>query len=46
MIVPTAILALAGVVLGVFGGPLWEFSERAAADLLHPTAYIEQVLQP
>jgi multicomponent Na+:H+ antiporter subunit D len=46
MIVPTALLALAGVVLGVFGGPLWEFSERAAADLLHPTAYIEQVLQP
>ncbi|HWL43115.1 MAG TPA: Na+/H+ antiporter subunit D [Ilumatobacter sp.] len=44
MIVPTAVLAAAAVALGLFAAPLWEFSERAAADLLHPAAYIEQVL--
>ena len=46
MIVPTAVLVLAGVVLGVWGAPLWDFSERAAADLLQPSRYIEQVLGP
>ena len=46
MIVPTALLALAGVLLGVFGAPLWELSERAAADLLRPHAYIDEVLRP
>ena len=46
MIVPTAVLALGGVVLGVWGAPLWELSERAAADLLDPSAYIQRVLAP
>jgi multicomponent Na+:H+ antiporter subunit D len=46
MVVPTALLVLAGVAMGVFGAPLWELSERAAADLLDPTGYVEAVLRP
>jgi len=40
MTVPTAVLVAAVVVIGVFGGPIFGLSERAAADLLDPTAYL------
>ena len=46
MVVPTALLVLAGVAMGVLGAPLWELSERAAADLLDPNGYVEAVLRP
>lgn len=46
MVVPTALLVLAGVAMGVFGAPLWRLSERAAGDLLDPSVYVEAVLRP
>jgi multicomponent Na+:H+ antiporter subunit D len=37
-------LAVAGTVaIAVFAGPLWELSERAAGDLVDPTAYVTAV---
>jgi multicomponent Na+:H+ antiporter subunit D len=44
MIIPTAVLVLAGVALAVFAGPFYAFVERAAADLLDPTDYLRAVL--
>jgi multicomponent Na+:H+ antiporter subunit D len=44
MLVPTAVLAAATLAIGVAAGPLYEFSERAAADLLDPSGYLRAVL--
>ncbi len=44
MLIPTAVLAAATLAIGVAAGPLYEFSERAAADLLDPSGYLRAVL--
>jgi multicomponent Na+:H+ antiporter subunit D len=46
MLVPTAVLALLTLAIGVAAGPLYELADRAAGDLLDPTAYREAVLGP
>lgn len=46
MVLPIAVLALSTVVIGLFGSPLFEFSERAAAQLLDPQSYINAILGP
>ena len=45
MLWPTAVLAALTLLIGVGAGPLYDFSDRAAADLLDPTAYREAVLR-
>ncbi|ONH61070.1 Na+/H+ antiporter subunit D [Frankia sp. CcI49] len=44
MVLATAGVVAAGVAVAVFAGPLASLSERAAGDLLEPTAYIDSVL--
>jgi multicomponent Na+:H+ antiporter subunit D len=44
MIVATATLVAGGVAIAFGAGPLFEFAERAAHDLLDPTIYREWVL--
>ena len=44
MLVPIAGLALITMVIGLFPAPFVLFAERAADQLLNPTAYIETVL--
>ena len=46
MLVPTAGLAALTLAIGVGAGPLYDFSDRAAIDLLDPTHYLEAVLKP
>lgn len=46
MVAPIAVLAICTIVIGLFGEPLFAFSERAADQLLDPDAYIEAVLNP
>ena len=46
MLVPTAVLAVLTLAIGVFAGPLFELAERAAVDLVDPTRYREAVLGP
>ena len=46
MIVPTAVLATLTLAIGVAAGPLYDYSDRAAADLLDPAHYIDAVLDP
>ena len=36
MVVPTAVLAALSLAIGVAAGPLYDLSERAAADLIDP----------
>ena len=45
MVGPIAVLAVSTVLIGLFGEPLFSFSERAAAQLLNPQEYISAVLQ-
>lgn len=45
MVAPIAVLAATTVLIGLFGEPLFGFSERAAAQLLNPQEYISAVLQ-
>ncbi len=45
MVVPVAVLAVSTILIGLFGEPLFSFSERAAAQLLNPQEYISAVLQ-
>jgi multicomponent Na+:H+ antiporter subunit D len=42
----TAILVVASMVVAFFGGPLYDFSEKAASDLIDPAPYVEAVLDP
>jgi multicomponent Na+:H+ antiporter subunit D len=44
MLLPTAVLAVLTLGIGVLAGPLYELAERAAADLFDPTHYREAVL--
>lgn len=44
MVIPIATMAVATVLIGLFGEPLFAFSERAAAQLLNPNEYISAVL--
>ncbi len=44
MVVTTAVLVLIGVGLTVVSGPLYGYSQRAAADLLNQQSYIRAVL--
>lgn len=44
MVAPIAVLALATVLIGLFGEPLFEFSQRAADQLMNPQEYISAVL--
>jgi multicomponent Na+:H+ antiporter subunit D len=45
MLVPTAVLAVLTVVIGLAAGPLYDFSHRAAVDLVDPSTYIDTVLE-
>jgi multicomponent Na+:H+ antiporter subunit D len=44
MVVPTAVLALGTVVLGLASGPLYDLSTRAATDLVDTRPYVTAVL--
>ena len=44
MVAPTIVLLLGGLALAVAAGPVLRLCQRAAADLLHPAAYIQAVL--
>ncbi len=44
MVLPTAVLAALTLVIGLAGGPLYDLSDRAAADLVDPSAYLQAVL--
>ena len=44
MVMSTAVLVLASLVLAVAAGPFYDFVERAAADLLDPADYLRAVL--
>lgn len=44
MVAPMAAMALATVLIGLFGEPLFEFSQRAADQLMNPQDYISAVL--
>ncbi|MEO8697415.1 MAG: Na+/H+ antiporter subunit D [Acidimicrobiales bacterium] len=43
MVVPTAFLVACSIAIAVAAGPIYAFSERTAADLLDPRAYIQAV---
>jgi multicomponent Na+:H+ antiporter subunit D len=43
MMVPTALLVVGVVAIGVFGGPVYDLAVRAAVDVLDPTAYLGAV---
>ena len=44
MVIPIAVLSISTVVIGIFGEPLFAFSERAADQLLDPQSYISAVM--
>ncbi len=44
MVLPTAVLLVVGLVIAFMAGPLYDLSERAAADLLDPSGYLQAVL--
>jgi multicomponent Na+:H+ antiporter subunit D len=46
MVVPTVALTLLGVAIAVGAGPLYDLSQRTAADLLEPSGYVRAVLAP
>ena len=39
------LLVLIGIAMVVYAGPLYEFSQAAAQQLVHPDAYVNAVLQ-
>jgi multicomponent Na+:H+ antiporter subunit D len=43
MVAPTALLAVTSIVMVIAAGPIYSFTERAAADLLDPSAYLDIV---
>ena len=45
MVVPTAVLAVLTLAIGLGAGPLYRLSDRAAADLVDPARYRDAVLQ-
>ena len=44
LVAPTVALVTVGVALTVVAGPLFEFADEAAADMIHRTPYIQAVL--
>lgn len=44
MVAPTAVLAALTLCIALAAGPVYAFSERAAADLLDPSGYVSAVL--
>jgi multicomponent Na+:H+ antiporter subunit D len=44
MAAATGALVVLGIVLAVVSGPLYDVAGRAASDLLHPDAYVAEVL--
>ena len=44
MVVPTALLAVLTLAIGLAAGPIYELSVRAATDLLDPSAYVSVVM--
>jgi multicomponent Na+:H+ antiporter subunit D len=44
MVLSTGALVVLSLAIAVLAGPLWDLSERAAVDLLDPTAYVRAVL--
>lgn len=46
MYAPTIVLAAVSVTIALAAGPLYEFSERAATELLDPSRYRTEVLGP
>ncbi|UDY35261.1 Na+/H+ antiporter subunit D [Dermatobacter hominis] len=44
MVLPTAALAAISLAVALWAGPLYDLSERAATDLLHPAGYVRAVL--
>lgn len=46
MVVPTAALATITLAVALAAGPIYAFSERTAAELLTPSAYVDAVLRP
>lgn len=44
MVAPIAVMSVATVVIGLFGEPMFEFSQRAADQLMNPQEYISAVL--
>ncbi|GAA2039707.1 Na+/H+ antiporter subunit D [Yaniella flava] len=44
LVMPTIALVTVGVALTVVAGPLYDFADKAANDLIHRTPYIEAVL--
>ena len=46
MVAPTAALVVVSLATAVLAGPLYDLSERAAQDLLDPSAYVEAVFEP
>lgn len=44
MILPTAALAALSLAVALWAGPLYDLSERAANDVLHPEGYVTAVL--
>ncbi len=44
MLVPTAVLAALTLGIGLAAGPLYRYSDRAAADLVDPAHYRAAVL--
>ena len=46
MVAATASLVVLSLVIAAGSGPLFELSQRAAGDLVDPSAYVEAVLQP
>lgn len=44
MVAATAATVVVGLAIAVAAGPVYDFSERAAADLLDPAAYLRAVL--
>jgi len=46
MVIPTVVLVACSLAVAIAAGPIYEFSERAAEELLNPAGYVEAVLQP
>lgn len=44
LVAPTVALVGVGVALTVVAGPLFDFTEKAANDMIHRTPYIEAVM--
>jgi formate hydrogenlyase subunit 3/multisubunit Na+/H+ antiporter MnhD subunit len=44
MVIPAALLVVCSLAIAVAAGPLFSLSQRTAADLLHPSRYVSEVL--